>query len=199
MAQLTNNMTYEFLEEIWGIIKEYAGVYHIGTKWNKLEKIGVETIHNHYKDEYRYRINNYKTYALGTKRIIFKDIFQNYKTKENMMKLYKLITNKYPNNNDKVSKFDCKVGDQICYISSGWGYRYNDLVGVVTKINKTTVSFKPYKIDRKVSKNPDARREQTFETIRYYFDKKNFEKVQAIKKFRLDDSDYVERRIDWGY
>ncbi len=199
MAQLTNNMTYEFLEEIWGIIKEYAGVYHIGTKWNKLEKIGVETIHNHYKDEYRYRINNYKTYALGTKRIIFKDIFQKYKTKENMMKLYKLITDKYPNKNDKVSNFDCKVGDQICYVSSGWGYGYNDLVGVVTKINKTTVSFKPYKIDRKVSENPNARREQTFETIRYYFDKKNFEKVKTIKNFNLDDSDYVEKRIDWGY
>jgi len=199
MAQLTNNMTYEFPDELWGVIKDFAGVYHIGIKWDKLEKIGVETIHNHYKDEYRYRIKNYKTDALGTKRIIFKDIFQKYKTKENMIKLYKLITDKYPNKNDKVSNFDCKVGDQICYVSSGWGYGYNDLVGVVTKINKTTVSFKPYKIDRKVSENPNARREQTFETIRYYFDKKNFEKVKTIKNFNLDDSDYVERRIDWGY
>ena len=196
MAQLTNNMKYEFLEEIWCIIKEYAGVYHIGTKWNKLEKIGVETVHNHYKDEYRYRISNYKTDALGTKRIIFKKIFQKYKTKENMMKLYKLITDKYPNN--KVSNFDCKVGDQICYIS-GWGYGHHNLVGIVTKINKSTVSFRPYKIGKIVKEeDPEPSGIRGFEYTRYYFDKKNFKKVKAVKNFRLDNSDYVENCVDWG-
>ena len=73
-------------------------------------------------------------------------------TKEKMTKLYKLITDKYPKN--KVSNFDCKVGDQIRYISND--YRNSIFVGVVTKINKSTISFKPYKIDRKVSENPEC-------------------------------------------
>lgn len=194
MAQLTNNMKYEFLDELWGIIKEYAGVYHIGTDWKKLEKIGVETIHNHYRDEYNRYITNYKTNVKETKKMIFKSIFKKYKTKDNMIKLYKLITDKYPKN--KVStNFNCKVGDQIRYISND--YKQSTFVGVVTKINKSTISFKPYKIDRKV-RDLDAFRKQTFEYIRYYFDKNNFEKVKTIKNFDLDDSDYFEEVVDWG-
>tara|TARA_R110001606_G_C15025607_1_gene610330 strand:- start:13 stop:588 length:576 start_codon:yes stop_codon:yes gene_type:complete len=190
MAQLTDNMKYEFPQELWGIIKEYAGVYHIGTNWTKLEKIGVETIHNHYKDEYNRYITNYKTNVIETKKMIFEEIFNQRKNKNNMIKLYKLITDKYPKN--KVSNFECKVGDQICYCNG-----YNQLMGVVTKINKSTVSFKPYKIDREV-RDLDAISKQTFEYIRYYFDKNKFEKVKTIKNFNLDNSDYFEKVIDWG-
>lgn len=195
MAQLTNNMKYEFPDELWGVIKEYAGVYHIGTDWKKLEKIGVVTIHNHYRDEYNIYITHYKTEPKETKKMIFKNIFEEYKNKENMTKLYKLITDKYPKN--KVStNFNCKVGDQIRYISND--YKQSTFVGVVTKINKFTISFKPYKIDREV-RDLDAVREQTFEYIRYYFDKNNFEKVKTIKNFDLDDSNYYGKRVDWGY
>ncbi len=195
MAQLTDNMKYEFPDELWGIIKEYAGVYHIGTDWKKLEKLGVERIHNHYKDEYRRYITHYQSIPKETKKMIFKIIFEEYKNKENMTKLYKLITDKYPKN--KVStNFNCKVGDQIRYISND--YKQSTFVGVVTKINKFTISFKPYKIDREV-RDLDAVREQTFEYIRYYFDKNNFEKVKTIKNFDLDDSNYYGKRVDWGY
>ena len=192
------NIKYEFPEELWGIIKDFAGVYHIGTGWFKLEKIGVETIHNHYKDEYNRYITNYKSYTKESKKMIFDEIFQKYKNKENMIKLYKLITDKYPNN--KVSNFECKIGDQICYISSGWGYGYNDLVGVVTKINKSTISFKPYKIGRIIEEDPEPGPSgiRGFEYTRYYFDKKKFKKVKTIKNFRLDNSDYFEKCIDWG-
>ena len=194
MAQLTNNMKYEFPDELWGIIKEYAGVYHIGTDWKKLGNIGVVTIHDHYRDEYNIYITHYKTEPKETKKMIFKNIFEEYKNKENMTKLYKLITDKYPKN--KVStNFNCKVGDQIRYISND--YKQSTFVGVVTKINKSTISFKPYKIDRKV-RDLDAFRKQTFEYIRYYFDKNNFEKVKTIKNFDLDDSDYFEEVVDWG-
>ena len=51
---------YEFPQELWGIIKDFAGVYHITTDWFKLEKIGVETIYNHYNKEYNFIITNYK-------------------------------------------------------------------------------------------------------------------------------------------
>jgi len=187
------NMTYEFPDELWDIIKEYAGVYHIGTNWSKLEKIGVDTIHFHYSKEYNKYITNYNNYVKHVKKTIFNEIFKKYKNKENLIKLYKLITDKYPP--DKVKKFDCKVGDQISYCCG-----YNKLVGVVTKINKSTVSFKPYKIGNIVEEEENIGPSgiRGIEYTRYYFDKKNFEKVKTVKNFRLDDSEYVEKSIDWG-
>jgi hypothetical protein len=181
------NIKYEVPAELWEIIKEYAGIYHIGTDWFKLEKIGIITIHDHFKNEYRRRISNVNKDVLDSKRIIFKSIFKKYKTKDNLIKLYELITDKYPKN--KVLDIKCKVGDQICY---------HQLVGVVTKINKTTISFKPYKIDRVVREDPDVFNHHSFENIRYYFNKNKFEKVKTVKHFKLDNSDYFEKIIDWG-
>lgn len=189
------NIKYEVPAELWEIIKEYAGIYHIGTDWFKLEKIGIITIHDHFKNEYRRRISNVNKDVLDSKRIIFKSIFKKYKTKDNLIKLYKLITDKYPMN--QVSNFACKVGDQIRYIAND--YKSSTFVGVVTKINKSSVSFKPYKIDRVVSEDPDARMNQTYERKRHYFNKKEFEKVKSVKNFDIDNSDYYTKTIDWGY
>ena len=149
-------------------------------------------------------VTNYKSNAMATKKLIFESIFKQYKNKENIIKLSKLITDKYPKcitdkyPKCKNSNTKCKVGDQICYTPNDGCHGYNQLIGVVTKINKTTISFKPYKIDRVVSENPDAFSYFAIENRRYYFDKNKFEKVKTVKHFKLDDSDYFERDFDRG-
>lgn len=188
---------YEFPQELWGIIKDFAGVYHIGIDWFKLEKIGVDTIYFHYTEKYNAVIGNYKINVKETKKMIFNDIFKKFKTKDNLIKLYKLITDKYPKN--KVLDIKCKVGDQICYVPNNGSYMCNEIIGVVTKINKATISFKPYKIAEVVRENPDTLSRYSIETIRYYFDKNKFGNVKTVKHFKLDNSDYIEKTIDWGH
>lgn len=175
--------TYEFCDDLWDIIKEFAGIYNITTEWYKLEKVSVDNLHDFYRKYYRRRISNYKSNATETKRMIFKDIW---KRPKNLVELSKLFIKDKPT-------FNVKVGDEVIY---------NDWLGVVSKINKASISWKKYTIDRKVSQDPDAFREQRFETVRFYYCKTITEKATCIKNFELlgrwNNPEYREETHDWG-
>ena len=36
---------FELPAELWSIVKEYAGIYHLTTKWNKIVNIGLERLY----------------------------------------------------------------------------------------------------------------------------------------------------------
>ena len=175
--------TYEFCDDLWGIIKEFAGIYHITTEWYKLEKVSVNDIHDFYGKYYRRRITNYKSNASEAKRMIFKSIW---KRPKNLVELSKLFIKEKPT-------FNVKVGDEVLY---------NNWLGVVCKINKASISWKKYTLEKKVSENPDAFRYQTFENIRHYYCKTITEKSICIKNFNFpqkwDNLEYAVKTHDWG-
>lgn len=175
--------TYEFCDDLWGLIKEFAGIYNITTEWYKLQKVSVDNLHDFYKEYYNRRIKNYKSNATEAKRMMLKSIW---KRPKNLIELSKLFIKDQPTIN-------VKVGDEVLY---------NRRLGVVSKINKSSISWKKYTIEKEVSQNPGACREQTFETIRLYYSKTITEKAICIKNFGLpqkwDSLEYAERSIDWG-
>lgn len=179
---VSKKKTYEFCDDLWGIIKEFAGIYSITTEWYKLEKVSVDRVHDFYNKYYRRKITNYKTNAPETKRMIFKSIW---KRPKNLVELSKLfIKEPLPN---------VKVGDEVLYDSQ---------LGVVSKINKSSISWRKYTIEKEVSEDPDAFRFQRFETVRLYYCKTILEKAICIKNFWLPEKwnnlEYAERRHDWG-
>ena len=175
--------TYEFCDDLWNIIKEFAGIYHITTEWYKLEKVSVDNLHDFYRTYYCLRISNYKSNATESKRMIFKGIW---KRPKNLVELSKLFIKEQPT-------FHVKVGDEVLY---------NSWLGVVSKINKASISWQKYTIEKEVSQDPDAFRFQTFENVRHYYCKTIREKAICIKNFRLpekwDNLEYAVRKHDWG-
>jgi hypothetical protein len=180
---VSKKKTYNFCDDLWGVIKEFAGIYNITTEWYKLEKVSVDKIHDFYKTYYRRRISNYKSNATEAKHMIFKHIW---KRPKNLLELSKLFVKDKPTIN-------VNVGDEVIY---------NRVLGVVSKVNKASISWRKYTIYKEVSQNPDAFRQQTFETKRLYYCKTNPEKAICIKNFCLpekwDSLEYHETTYDWG-
>ena len=67
---------YWLPEELFSIVKEYAGVYNITTKWNKIMSVGVDRIHNFYKENFNRRITNAKSNPNKVKKMILKHIIK---------------------------------------------------------------------------------------------------------------------------
>jgi hypothetical protein len=181
---LKKKKTYNFCDDIWGVIKEFAGIYNITTEWYKLEKVSVDKIHDFYRTYYRRRIINYKSNVTETKRMIFKGIW---KRPKNLLELSKLFVKDNPTIN-------VKVGDEVIY--DGW-------LGVVSKINKASISWQRYTIYKVVSEVlDDGFRLHMFVTKRHYYSKVNPEKAICIKNFRFpgkwDSLEYRETTIDYG-
>ena len=182
---------------MWNIIKEFAGICDYGIDWTKLERLGVDKVHDLYKNNCNRRLTNFKKNPALAKQMIYKQLFTTFKTEENM-KALALLTNP-PKRIDNI-EFDVSVGDEVIYRTSGiWG---GSRLGIVVKINKSSISWKEYeKSGETISDNPNACQEQTFECKKYLYDKTKFKKVKAIKDFRKpyeSELEGYERRIDWG-
>ena len=184
-----------FIDDVWNEIKEFMGIYNITTEWYKLEKVGAIRLNEFFKDNYSRRITNASYSPDTTRKMIYKRIFKRMTLNE-ANNLYKLIAPKiYDTKN-------VKVGDEITY-ENYENYRYNYFSGIVVKINKCSIRFKPYRILKKVSNNPNAIRDQTHENITVYWDKNNFDKCKTIKKFKCKDDenfnpDFYTEFCDYG-
>ena len=186
----------DFNTDIWSEIKSFMGIYNITTDWYKLENVGGIRLNEFYKDNYNMRVTNPASQPQKVREMIYKSIFKNM-TLIQANNLYELIKPK-----DNTIKQKVKIGDEITYNS--YDYKTNYYAGIVIKVNKCSVRFKPYKILKEVSDNPNAKREQTFETTKYYWDKNNFDKPMTVRNFTCKDykhfnADYYEERMDWGY
>jgi len=183
---------FYIVDDCWTMIKEFAGIWDYGIDWSKLERLGVDKVHDLFKNNCNKRLTNFKKNPAEAKRMIYKQLFTNYKTLENM-KALALLTNP-PKIIDELP--DVSVGDEVMYWKNG------NRLGVVVKINKTSISWKEYEDSgRTTSDNPDAFKLQTFETKTHYYDKTKFKKAKAIKHYRKPYEDELlgyEVRHDWG-
>ena len=181
----------DFNDDVWGEIKSFMGIYNITTEWDKLGKVGATRLNGFYRENYRRSISNPASKPQKVREMIYKRIFKNM-TIIQANNLYELIKPK-----DNIIKV--KIGDEIRYDTNN----YKHYAGIVIKVNKCSVRFKPYKILKEVSDNPNAYRGYSVETTKYYWDKNNFDKPMTVRNFTCKDdkyfnADYYKRMMDWG-
>lgn len=209
--RLIKKKEYWLPEELFSIVKEYVGVYNITTKWNKIMSVGVDKIHNFYKHNFNRRITNAKSNPINAKRVILKSIIKMGMNEDKYKLLAELVDSKRKVTKNTTDFTIYKVGEEVkyyhCYAASCCNY----YAGIITKVNKASITFKPYKISHKVSDNPNAGYFQIYETIKHYYDKNNFDKPKTVRTCfhtkntdtlssypNADAFDYYESRHDYG-
>ena len=207
--RLIKKKEYWLPEELWSIVKEYAGVYNITTKWNKIMSVGVDRIHNFYKKNFNRKITNAKSNPNKVKKMILKSIINIGMNEDKYKSLAELVDSKrkVKQNTTDFSRYN--VGEEVTYyhVWAAGCVRY--YAGIITKVNKASITFKPYKISHEVSDNPGAGHWQSLETIKHYYDKNNFvDKPKTVRTcFETKNThphsffnafDYYESRHDYG-
>ena len=195
MASLVTKKEIYIIDDCWDIIKEFAGMCDYGINWKKLEKVGVDKAHDFYKKHCKRRISNYKSNPTKVKQMIYKSIFTDYKT-EHIMKALAVLSNPV-----KVSPqiTGVNVGDEVIYDDNkrSWRREGEDVLGVVTKVHKTCISWKEYELSGEIHETARA-----YEFLRLFYillyDKTKFKKVKVIKSFRKPrDEELLGYKI-WG-
>ena len=193
---ITKKQTFYIQDDCWNIVKEFAGIYNITTKWYKLEKLGVDKVHDIYKQYAKRKIVNYKSNPAKAKKIIYKRLFTECKSFKLMTDLNDLINPK-----KKEKSFDFNVGDEVMY-STGNGWCSETRLGRVIKINKSSITWAEFEVSHSDSDNPDGCYRQSFEKVKHYYDKTKTMKPICIRSnIRIpdpDDCEYYTTRHDWG-
>ena len=167
----------DFCDDVWGVIKEFAGIYNL-KGWDKIGKLGVDKIHNFYKEHYRKRLTNYKREAHTSKIIMFKQILPSI-TYEKSVKLLDLLPK--PKEDMTIQNQSIfKVGDEVAT------YEY---CGIIKKIGKR-ISIQKYTEEEGYDEDPDACYKQTYTEIIYKYNKSVLQKVCCISP---DTISYVKR------
>lgn len=78
---------YEYPEDVWKIIKEFAGIYQIGTEWSNVRKLPLSTVYMIYPFLRVGLIVFLNDLSVNGIRILIK-----YKTEKAWKHLYKLAT-----------------------------------------------------------------------------------------------------------
>ena len=193
---ITKKQTFYIQDDCWNIVKEFAGIYNITTKWDKLEKLGVDKVHDIYKQYAKRRIVNYKKFPAKVKELVYKKLFTQYKSFKLMTDLNDLIN---PKKEEK--SFDFNVGDEVLY-STGHTWGSCTRLGRVIKINKSSITWAEFEVSHSVSDNPDGFRFQSFEKKKHYYDKTKTMKPKCIRSNisipDIDRCEYYTTNHDWG-
>ena len=133
-----------FNDDVWGIIKEYAGIYNITTEWHKvISKVGLTKLHNWYKNHCGYRISNIDCKGAEKGKLFLMKCFMSHpRTKNQYVELNKLIIAKrrFVKREDDVEDFSIyKKGQEV-----SWFYGYDYKCGVIQKVNKNSLTVKFY-------------------------------------------------------
>ena len=107
---ITKKQSFYIQDDCWNIVKEFAGIYNITNNWYKLEKLGVDKVHDIFKIYAKGRLTNYKKNPYETKKIIYKHLFTTRKSFKLMTDLNDLIN---PKKEEK--SFNLNVGDEVMY------------------------------------------------------------------------------------
>jgi hypothetical protein len=148
LIQVIKPKTYELQEDCWTIVKEFAGIYDWTTKWHKMDKIGIDRLHTYYKTTFQFRFTNIHSNIPRLRKRILKNIVQRYKTKEVMHELRLMIDPPIKSKKKDMSWLnDVKVGDEVFAKVSKMP---REMLGVITKINKSSATFRWYVSDSHV-------------------------------------------------
>jgi len=134
-SQQVKKDDYEFCDDVWSLIKEYTGIYHIGTEWYKVYDISAVKLYKWYRQNTGYVISNIsKLDAEKKKKCILKWFHKKQRNKKLMNSLYSLFTN----GNWTCKDFTrYKIGQTILY-NDVKDYRYK--FGVIKKVNKASIN-----------------------------------------------------------
>ena len=148
VLQVIKPKTYELQQDCWNIVKEYAGIYDWTTKWCMMDKIGIDRLHTYYRTSFHFRFTNIHSNIPRLRKRILKNIVQRFKTKQVMHELRQMIEPPIKSKKKDMSWLnDVKVGDEVfAQVSKMPG----EWLGVITKINKCSATFRWYPIDRHV-------------------------------------------------
>jgi len=174
VIQVIKPKTYELQDDCWSIVKEYAGIYNWTTQWFKMDKIGIDRLHTYYRTSFHRRFTNIHCNIPKSRQRILKNIVQRFKTKEVMQDLRDMVEPKKiePKKKDMSWLREVKVGDEVyAKVSRMEG----ELLGVITKINKSSASFRWY---------PTRRHEVVDGIRRHYYTKEYITKSELIYKCR---------------
>ena len=123
-----------FPNELWSIVKEYAGIYSVGTNY-KVSKVSKDKLLKFYGDEFNKRIKNPSKYKADlVKQCIMKDI--RFKmTRDKWVALHKLC-----NPIKEKSKLAGQVGEEI-----SWFEDKEYCLGLIVKQYKSGYKVRRYK------------------------------------------------------
>tara|TARA_R110000764_G_scaffold215493_1_gene302189 strand:+ start:112 stop:768 length:657 start_codon:yes stop_codon:yes gene_type:complete len=173
---------FELLDDCWNIVKEFAGIYNLTTKWYKLEKLGVDKAHNIFKIYSNGRLSNYKHNPLNTKQAIYKYLFRTRKSLKLMTELKEMVDPK-KKEADTSSLDGVKVGDEVEYTRGTSWCAYSRL-GKIIKINKLSVTWAEYEVSHTSDEDLIAFQRE-LEEKKHYYDKSKLMKPKAIKNFNV--------------
>jgi hypothetical protein len=165
-----------FPDEMWNEIKEFAGIYHITRDWYKLAKVGAIRLNSFFKQNYRCCVPNAQANTEKTRKIIYKAIFGKPMNKEAILALYGLISPRH-----KIQLPAVEVGDEIIYKHDDRrSHKTQMYAGVITKIHKSSVTFKTYSILQVLQTETGF---QNIGRIIYYWNKNSFNSLRTVKNF----------------
>ena len=209
ILRIIEKKNYWFPEELWGIVKEYAGIYNITTRWDKISKVGVKPLLKYYQSNFNRSITNATSNPYKVKKMILRSIIKIGMNEEKYRELATLVEKKKITKNTKdFTKY--KVGDEVVYTKYGGAMVSKKFCGVIKKVNKASIVFKPYQIKYSVSDNPNASYMQSYEHVKYYYDKNSFDDQMTIKtnfrskneigseSYNLDAFEFRTTFHDWG-
>ena len=137
--QQVKKVDFEFCDDVWSVIKEYAGIYHIGTEWPKVTKLSATKLYNWYSAKHYYFPDRSVGAAEKRKHILCRFSKGDARdgprrNKEDMNSLYSLLT---------MGGWTCKdftkykVGQTILYNDvKNYSYKF----GVIKRVNKASIN-----------------------------------------------------------
>lgn len=184
---IKNLYKYEFVPEIWDTIKEFAGIYDIGIKW----EMPLAKFSRGIKSVCRFSITNVNNSNISLDRRIsvLKRGFWSYLNKGKLHKIgtkkdiLELLEKEFNPPKEKRELWTppdyLKVGDELLYEKRIHTWKVESRVGVIQKINKNSIVIRDYKFYKVEDDN--AWRNQTHGT--------NY--LVLLKKKPLDDKNII--------
>ena len=178
---------YDLNDDVWGLIKEFAGIYHITTEWDKVMKVSSSKLYEWYRKNTKYSISNlYKSNAKEQKEIILNFLYKKQRNKKTMENLYYLIL-PHIETKEKVTKpvkekkdfTKYRVGQEVVYQIPLCDFK----CGIIRRVNKASINVDFYEEKR------DGRSA--------VFQKNKFSSNKTIRaNFKSDDELWEKSRLN---
>ncbi len=145
--QQEKKQKYDLNDDVWGLVKEFAGIYHITTEWDKVMKVSAPKLYKWYTANMNVRITRLSGQSAETqKRVILKFFYKKQRNKKTMENLYYLLIPHL--DAEKVEKkvkvkkdfTKYKVGQEVIYQPYACAYK----CGVIKKVNKCSINVDFY-------------------------------------------------------
>lgn len=195
--QQEKKQKYELCDDVWGLVKEFAGIYHITTEWDKIMKVSSSKLYEWYRKNTNRRISHLsKSNAKEQKKVILKFFYKKQRNKKMMENLYYLIL-PHIETKEEVTKpvkekkdfTKYRVGQEVVYQIPLCDFK----CGIIRKVNKASINVDFYE-EKRENRSNGLSIVETF----YVFQKDKFSSNKNIRaNFKSDDElcDFDKSRL----